>query len=145
MNKKYLNIYALHFGKILFNYSILGIVLLCVILLSPFAAAFYYAIAFTIALALIIVTFGTIFVNHADLISSLISGGDNINKMLEICFKAFPYLLGITIGFSVIALVIACVQKEKKMTVRIVVSSIILALCVAAALIFYLVGGVYVV
>lgn len=140
MNKKYSNIYAAHFSKILFNYSILGIVLLFLIVLSPFAVVFYYAIAFVTAFTIIVVTFGTIFINRADLITSLISGGENIEKVLAVCRDAFPYLLGITICFSLFSLIYWSIQKEKKAVGRIVGSSIILALCVAAALVFYL-GG----
>lgn len=141
MNKKYLNIYAHHFSKILFNYSILGVVLLYLILLSPVAAIFYYAIALPVAFTIVVVTFGTIFIEHGDLISTLISGGGNIERLFDVCKTAFPYLLGITAAFSVIALVAECTQKEKRSVGRIVGSSIILALSALSAVIFYL-GGV---
>ena len=142
MNKKYLNIYTLHFGKILSNYSILGICFMSLIMLSTVLTALYYVFSFVIVVSTIIFTVGTIFVIKPNFIGDMFAGGDTMVNITKALNKAFPYVLGFTLAFAITALVLLCVQKEKKSTAKIVVSSVIIGLAVVLSLVFFL-GGYY--
>ena len=94
MNKKYLNIYTLHFGKILSNYSILGICFMSLIMLSTVLTALYYVFSFVIVVSTIIFTVGTIFVIKPNFIGDMFAGGDTMVNITKALNKAFPYVLG---------------------------------------------------
>lgn len=141
MNNKYGKIYASHLGTILSNYSILGSIFMLLVVLGSFLSGLYFLLAFVFAFVLVAITFGLIFVSNPEIITNLFKTGDNLTQILNICAKAFPYVFGITLGASIISLILLCLNKEKRSTKRIVFSSIILGLVLILGLIFFL-GGV---
>ena len=111
-------------------------------MLSTVLTALYYVFSFVIVVSTIIFTVGTIFVIKPNFIGDMFAGGDTMVNITKALNKAFPYVLGFTLAFAITALVLLCVQKEKKSTARIVVSSVIIGLAVVLSLVFFL-GGYY--
>lgn len=141
MNKKYASVYANHLGKILSNYSIVGLSLMILVVLSSFLSALYFILAFIISFIVVVVTFGLIFVSNPEFISNLFGKSEDIERILKIFANAFPYLFGITVATSLVSLILLCLNKEKRSTSKIVFSSLVLALTLIFGIIFLL-GGV---
>ena len=141
MKKQYVNIYVSHLGKIMSNYSLLGVCLMLIILLATALSAFYYCLAFIIAFLAVIFTLGIVLYSNPEFIPSLFNAGDNMVAITTKACGAFPYLFGITFATSLVSLILLCTQKENKSVTRIVFSSIILALTVIFGLIFFLGGA----
>lgn len=142
MKKKYNSLYQLHFGKIMFNYSVVGLVLMTLIWLGSMLSALYFVLAVFIAFFSIICTCGLVFLTSPGFISGLFNNGEKLITVITKMYIAFPYIFGITIGASVLSIIFLSIQKEKRSVVKIVVSSIILGLSLIVGLVFLLSGGV---
>lgn len=128
MVKNYQSIYCNHFGKIMFNYTILGLSIMVVILLGTILSAMYFIISFFLGLLIIIASLGTIFVISPNYISNLLQGGESFIGFITSLYVAFPYIFGITCAASLVSLILECVQKNGRSKGRIITSSIIFAL-----------------
>ncbi len=140
MNKSYATIYSNHFGKIMSNLSIFGVVLMAIILLGSVLAFSFYAFALFLAFALVIFSLGLVFAMSPNLIHDMISFNDSIPKITAVCFKAFPYIFGVTVMASILSLVFLCIEKHNRSTSRIVFASVVLGLTLILGLIFLVVG-----
>lgn len=140
MNKKYASIYTKHLGTILSNYSIIGFSFILLVIFGTFLSGLYTLLAFIFSFIIVVVTFGLIFVSNPELLSKLFSASDDFAFILKLCAKAFPYVFGITLASSIIALILLCINKEKRSVSRIVFASIITGLTLILGLI-YLFGG----
>lgn len=132
MNKKYTNIYMLHLGKILSNYTIVGTSLLLLVMFAALLPVAYYVLAFLIAVCSIVFTLGMVFLANPQFLQSLFGGGEVVAVVSQYSVKAAPYLMGITIAAAVASVVLLLCQKEEKSTGR-VVGSIV---CAVFAIIF---------
>lgn len=141
MKVNYRNIYVSHLGNILFNYSILGVSLLALVLMSSVVSLGFYLITFTLGMLLILVTLGTIFMMNADLVRWLIVDNSAIMAdVVKICYKAFPYALAITLATSVASLIIQCCHKPSRSTARLVLSIVGTVLAVVFGIIYFVMG-----
>lgn len=141
MNKTYSKIYSNHLRKILFNLSIFGVTLLCLILLGSVLSAVFYAIAVVIAFAVIVVSFGSIFVAYPEFISNLLNFGDTLPVVIQKAFGIFPYVFAVSMVLSIVSLVVICFDKQNRSVGKIVSASIVTGLCLILGLIFFI-GGI---
>lgn len=141
MNKAYSKIYSNHLRKILFNLSIFGVTILCLILLGSVLSAVFYAIAIVIAFAVIVFSFGSIFVAYPEFISNILNFGETLPVIIEKAFGVFPYVFAFTMALSITSLVTICFDKQNRSVGKIVSASIITGLCLILGLIFFI-GGI---
>ena len=141
MKGKYANVYALRGGTILSKYSIISTVIMLFIALGTIFSAFYYMVAFVIAVCAIVFTFGLIFLTNPDFIKNMFSGGDALMNFAISCQKALSYLWAISAVCAVTSVVLLFVQKEKRSTARIVFTIIsgVIAMIIGFVIV---VGGV---
>lgn len=140
MNKTYASIYSGHFGKIMSNLSIFGVALMAMILLSSVVYIFFFMFSLFLAFAIIVATFGTIFIAYPDFIQKMVNMNGSANAITLACYKAFPYIFGVTLITAIVSLVFLCIDKERRSVPRIVFSSVIIGLIIIIGLI-YLLGG----
>lgn len=138
MNKRYLDIYASHFGKIMSNYAIVGLSAMLLILVGTIVSAMISVLCVMFGILLIFATLGLVLVTNKNFISEMFNSGSHLLEITTSLYKFFPYLFGITLGASIISLIVLCLQKDQRSTGRIVASSIILALTVVAGFVFFL-------
>ena len=131
MKKTYANIYCGHLGKIMSNYSIVGVSIMLAILLGTLISAF------CIVFIVVILSIGMVFIASPNFIPNLLNSGDGIMTFITSCYVAYPYLFGITIATSVTSLVLLCLQKDKKPIGRIVLTSIIIAITLALGIVYF--------
>lgn len=140
MNKTYARIYSNHFGKIMSNLSIFGVVLMALILLSSVVFIFFYMFSLFLAFSIIVATFGTIFIAYPNFIQKMVGMNGSANVITLACYKAFPYIFGVTLATAIVSLVFLCIDKERRSVPRIVFSGVVIGLTIVIGL-TYLLGG----
>ena len=141
MKIKYNNIYVSHLGNICSNYSILGVVLMGLVLLSSVLSFMFYFFTFALGVLLVVFTVGIIFAIDKDLVHWLFVDSVSVmTKVVSICYKLFPYVLAVTLVMSVASLIILCCQKHTKSTTRKVVAIVGIVLSVVFGIIYLSMG-----
>ena len=140
MNNNYNNLYKLHFGKIMSNYSIVGLSFIILILLGSLISTVYFLFAAFLAIIIIIASCGTIFVISPTFLPGLFSGGEMFLDIMANCIKAVPYVVIVNIVSSILGLIFICISKQPKTKGRIIFTSIILAINIIIGIVL-LAGG----
>lgn len=131
----------MHFGKIMFNYSVVGLILMALIWLGSMLSALYFVLAFFIAFFSIILTCGLVFLTMPGFVPGLFNNGEKLLSVIADLYKAFPYVFGITIFTSIMSIIFLSIQKEKRSKSKIIVASITLGLTLIVGLVFLISGG----
>lgn len=131
----------MHFGKIMFNYSAVGLILMALIWLGSMLSALYFVLAFFIAFFSIILTCGLVFLTMPGFVPGLFNNGEKLLSVIADLYKAFPYVFGITIFTSIMSIIFLSIQKEKRSKSKIIVASITLGLTLIVGLVFLISGG----
>jgi len=139
------NMYLLRTGKIFSNLAILTAVLSLSTLVTPLITILYYVVMFLIIIAIIVLTMGTIFATNPELISNLwdsfVNGGEFLRSVMEFLLDSLPYFMTAVAGISLVSLLFLCINKQEKITWRIVVSSLLVVTFAIGAVILFT-GGV---
>lgn len=140
MKNNYNNLYKLHFGKIMSNYSIVGLSFIILILLGSLISALYMVFAAFLAIIIIIASGGLIFIVNPTFLPGLFSGGEIFLNIMANCIKAVPYVIVVNIVSSILGLIFICFSKQPKTKGRIIFTSIILAISIIIGIVL-LAGG----
>ena len=130
-NGELLRMYAGRLGRILCNVSIVGLCVLTAGLLSALLVVFY---ALFVIVA-IILTLGIIFVYYPDILSSIGNVGEVLNPFLTFMGNNLFLIIGITIGTSILSLILMIIDKKHADGVRIGISSFVCAVVLIIAVV----------
>ena len=124
--KELRQMYSSRFGKILSNYSILGLILVLGGLLGYVFIAFYYFLL----VVLMLVTFGLILL-ATDGISGLFDTADAAMQWFNNDYQqAIVYIAPIVLAISIVAIVLLAKDKQENHRARIAVNSIVILISV---------------
>lgn len=119
---------VVHFGKILFNLQFIVLAVMIASVLSFIIPAIYYVILF----AIMLFTLFTVFLWYPEF-SSWLSGGETMMRIAEDLAASWKYTVPIAAALAVAVIVCLCFDRQRKQTVRIVISALI---CVFAVIVF---------
>lgn len=137
LTKNLAMMYSVRLGKILFNLSIV-----CLILCgATLATALATGVIFIFGLIFIILSLGTVFVYFPNYFDALLSSGDFFAKISSFLLQAFPYLIAIGIIGAIASIVFLALDKNEKHVARITIASIILALSVVIVIVSLVQSG----
>lgn len=118
--------FLVRLGKIFSNISIVSLILCLCGVLSFVALAFI----FIIAICVIILTLGTIFVIVPNFFDIVTSSATISAEIASFFLENFYIFTSITILCAIISLILLLLDKTNKHTARIVISSIVIAIAV---------------
>ena len=134
-----------HLGKIFFNFSILGIVLVLFYLLMPIASLFALLM---MAVVIILLPFIWLFsggaVNCNQVMDGINGSSEMMLKIQDVVHAYLPYAAGITVALAGLSILFLVLDKTEKHTARIVISIVFAVISVIALILFIAVpGGLY--
>ena len=127
---------VVHFGKILFNLQFVAVAIMAASVFSVILPVLYYVLLIAIAM----LTVFTAFINEG--FRSMWAGGEALASVSTFLSASWQYTVPIAAALSIASIVCLCFDKNEKHIARIVVASIVCALCVIALIIKLVNGGV---
>lgn len=137
LTKNLAMMYSVRLGKILFNLSMVCLILCA----ATLATALATGIIFIFGLIFMIVSLGTVFVYFPNYFDAVLSSGDFFAKISGFLLQAFPYLISIGILSAIASIVFLALDKNEKHIARITIASIVLALSVIIVIVSLIQAG----
>lgn len=93
MGKRYLDIYASHFGKIMSNYAIVGLSAMLLILVGTIVSAMISVLCVMFGILLIFATLGLVLVTNKNFISEMFNSGSHLLEITTSLYRFFSILV----------------------------------------------------